>query len=108
MNLANSSAVVGRLDAINQPIIVNSAAARAAEFSALLVDDELRAPTAGGRAIRDIADAIRAHGGAVVEATSFEDGRAAFVMNPGVDVIVVDWDLGEDDGIVHSGELLKR
>jgi lysine decarboxylase/arginine decarboxylase len=86
----------------------SSADAYTPEFSALVVDDELHHDTASGRAIRDVVNAIRAHGGVVIEATSFEDGRAALTVNPGLDVIVVDWDLGDGTGSARTGELMAR
>ena len=51
----------------------------------LMVDDELAQPaTAGGRAVRTLADELRARGIEVIEALSFEDGLATAISDAAI------------------------
>ena len=69
----------------------------------LMVDDDLAQPaTAGGRAVRTLADELRARGIEVVEAFSFEDGVATAVSDAAIHSFFVDWSLGSNDNRSHA------
>ena len=60
----------------------SSADAYTPEFSALVVDDELHHDTASGRAIRDVVNAIRAHGGSVYAHNAGDGGLVVEISLP--------------------------
>ncbi len=69
----------------------------------LLVDDELAAPaTAGGRAVRGLADELRMRGVEVIEAFSVEDGLATTGADSAIHCIFVNWTLGTNDRDSHA------
>jgi arginine decarboxylase len=75
-----------------------------------MVDDELAKPTtAGGRAVRALADELRARGIEVVEAFSCQDGVANVVSDSALHCIFVNWTLGKNDRRSHAEatELLR-
>src|SRR5262249_36700590 len=77
---------------------------------ALLIDDELASPTsAGGRAVRALADELSARGVEVVAALSCEDGLANVTSDAALHVVLLNWTLGSDDGRSHeqATELLR-
>ncbi|MGB8212140.1 MAG: Orn/Lys/Arg decarboxylase N-terminal domain-containing protein [Anaerolineales bacterium] len=63
----------------------------------LMVDDELTAQTASGRAARALAQELRDRDVTVIEATSDEDGQAVVLSDPSLEGILLDWTLSEDD-----------
>jgi arginine decarboxylase len=72
----------------------------------LMVDDELRNPeTAGGRAVRALADELRARGVEVVESLSAEDGRATVMSDSALHCVFVNWTLGRNDAHHHAQAL---
>src|SRR3954464_9738881 len=76
----------------------------------LMVDDELANPTtAGGRAVRALADELRARGIDVVEAYSCEDGTATVTSDSALHCVLVNWALGNNDRRSHdqATELLR-
>ncbi len=76
----------------------------------LMVDDELgRTATAGGRSVQTLAEELRARGIEVVEALSFEDGRATIVSDAAIHCVFVNWTLGRNDRDSHAQatELLR-
>ena len=76
----------------------------------LMVDDELANPTtAGGRAVRALADELRARGIEVVEAYSCEDGTATVISDSALHCVLVNWTLGNNDRRSHdqATELLR-
>jgi arginine decarboxylase len=76
----------------------------------LIVDDKLANPhTAGGRAVRELADEFTTRAVDVVEATSIEDGEAVVLSDASVSCIFVDWTIGADDASTHAAaeELLR-
>ena len=78
-------------------------AARPLTRRVLMVDDELAQPTtAGGRAVRGLAEELRARGIEVVEAFSCEDGVANVVSDAGLHCIFVNWTLGKNDRRSHE------
>jgi arginine decarboxylase len=85
-------------------------AARPLTRRVLMVDDELAQPTtAGGRAVRGLAEELRARGIEVVEAFSCEDGVANVVSDAALHCIFVNWTLGKNDRRSHeqATELLR-
>ena len=69
----------------------------------LMVDDELANPTtAGGRAVRTLADELKARGIDVVEAYSCEDGTATVTSDSALHCVLVNWTLGNNDRRSHD------
>jgi len=69
----------------------------------LMVDDELAHPTtAGGRAIRTLADELKARGIEVVEALSAEDGLSTIISDSAIHCVFLNWTLGHNDKAVHE------
>src|SRR4051812_46508500 len=69
----------------------------------LIVDDEQAQPTtAGGHALRALADELRARGIHVVQALSCEDGTAIVTSDAALHCVLVNWTLGNNDGLSHS------
>lgn len=76
---------------------------RALPRRVLMVDDELNQPaTAGGRAVRRLAEELRARGIEVVEALSCEDGVATVVSDAAIHCVLINWTLGANDGRSHA------
>jgi arginine/lysine/ornithine decarboxylase len=67
----------------------------------LMVDDELTAQTANGRAARALAQELRDRDVTVIEATSDEDGQAVVLSDPSLEAILLDWTLSDDD-VAHD------
>ncbi|MGD0879047.1 MAG: Orn/Lys/Arg decarboxylase N-terminal domain-containing protein [Anaerolineales bacterium] len=67
----------------------------------LMVDDELTAQTARGRAARALAQELRDRDVTVIEATSDEDGQAVVLSDPSLEGILLDWTLSDDD-VAHD------
>jgi arginine decarboxylase len=67
----------------------------------LMVDDELTAQTASGRAARALAQELRDRDITVIEATSDEDGQAVVLSDPSLEGILLDWTLSDDD-VAHD------
>ena len=63
----------------------------------LMVDDELSAQTASGRAPRALIKELCDRDVAVIEATSDADGQAVVLSDPSLEGILLDWTLGDDD-----------
>ncbi|MGA2112343.1 MAG: Orn/Lys/Arg decarboxylase N-terminal domain-containing protein [Anaerolineales bacterium] len=70
---------------------------RLMSMKVLMVDDELTAQTARGRAARALAQELRDRDVAVIEATSADDGQAVVLSDPSLQGILLDWTLGDDD-----------
>jgi len=69
----------------------------------LLVDDKLAFPhTAGGRAVRELANEFTSRSVDVVEAATIEDGEAVVLSDASVSCIFVDWTIGADDASSHE------
>ena len=65
---------------------------------ALVVDDELRSPTAEGRAARALEQELQNRAVEVVEAASAEDGTSVVVSDSALHAVLVDWTLGDHNG----------
>lgn len=63
----------------------------------LVVDDELGAATAEGRAIRTLIQDLRKRGVDIVEASSAEDGKSVAISDSAIHAVMIDWNLGDDD-----------
>lgn len=74
-------------------------------FKALIVDDELGQPTAGGRALRTLVEELSEWEIEVVEARSVEDGMSVLVSDAALHCILLDWGLGEADVKNHTRAL---
>ena len=74
-------------------------------MSVLIIDDDIRLPTANGRAVRAFADELRSRDVAVVESFSEEDGHSVILSDPSVQCILLDWNLGDDDPTTHAKAL---
>src|SRR5215831_16491303 len=74
-------------------------------FKALIVDDELGQPTAGGRALRTLAEELGEWEIEVVEAKSLEDGMSVLISDAALHCILLDWDLGEENDKNHCKAL---
>ncbi len=74
---------------------------RLVSMKVLMVDDELTAQTASGRAARALAEELRGRDIAVIEATSDADGQAVVLSDPSLEAILLDWTLGDDD-VAHD------
>jgi arginine decarboxylase len=67
-------------------------------WRALVVDDELPALTAEGRATRALVQELQGRAVEVVEAASAEDGSSVVVSDSAIHAIMVDWTLGDHNG----------
>ncbi|HKV74630.1 MAG TPA: Orn/Lys/Arg decarboxylase N-terminal domain-containing protein [Gemmatimonadales bacterium] len=76
-------------------------------FRALVVDDELTAPTAEGRAARALVEELRGRSVEVVEAGSAEDGESVILSDSALHCILLDWSLEGDKGHAKARGLLK-
>src|SRR5262245_51642296 len=74
---------------------------------ALVVDDELPAPTAEGRAARNLVQELQGRGIEVVEATSAEDGMAVAVSDSAIHAVLLDWTLGDDSSHKRARGLIE-
>ena len=74
---------------------------------ALVVDDELPAPTAEGRMARALVAELQGRGIEVVEALSAEDGTSVIVSDSAIHAVLLDWTLGSDNGHTQARRLLE-
>ena len=74
----------------------------------LIVDDELAAQTASGRAIRALVEELREAEINVIEATSADDGQAVVRSDPSIQTILLDWTLSDDDTAHDKAKALLR
>jgi arginine decarboxylase len=74
---------------------------------ALVVDDELSAPTAEGRAVRALVEELKARAVEVVTANSTEDGMSVVTADSAIHVMLVDWHFADDKGHAEAKALLR-
>jgi arginine decarboxylase len=74
---------------------------RLISINILVVNDELTAQTAAGRAVRTLVQELRDENIEVVEATSADDGQSVVLSDPSLQCILLDWTLSDDD-IAHG------
>ena len=73
-------------------------------WRALVVDDELPALTAEGRATRALVQELQGRAIDVVEAASAEDGSSVVVSDSAIHAVLVDWTLGDYNGGPAKGD----
>ncbi len=74
---------------------------------ALMVDDELGAASAEGRAARALVQELQGRAIEVIEATSVEDGTSVVTADSAIHVILIDWSLGGDDDHARARTFLE-
>jgi arginine decarboxylase len=79
---------------------------RIVTMKVLIVDDELTAQTATGRAVRSLAQDLREQEIVVVEATSAEDAHSVVLSDPSLQAILLDWTLSDDDKMHDKAKAL--
>jgi arginine/lysine/ornithine decarboxylase len=70
---------------------------RLVELKVLVVNDELSASSAVGRAVRALTQALGERDIVVIEAGSAEDAKAVVVSDPSIQGILLSWSLGRND-----------
>jgi arginine decarboxylase len=73
-------------------------------WRALVVDDELPALTAEGRATRALVQELQGRAIDVVEAASAQDGSSVVVSDSAIHAVLVDWTLGDHNGGPANGD----
>ena len=76
-------------------------------FKALIVDDELAAQTAEGRATRALVQELQGRSIEIVEAESAEDGMSVVISDSAIHAILLDWTLGRDTDHARATRLLE-
>jgi len=74
---------------------------RLISMKVLIIDDEITAQTANGRAVRALISELREVDINVIESTSADDGQSVVLSDPSVQGILLDWTLSDDD-IAHD------
>ncbi len=75
---------------------------RIISMKALVVDDELGSPTAGGRAARSLVEELRNRDVEVVESTSADDSKFIILSDTSIQCLLLDWNIGNDDTATHA------
>src|SRR3954471_5532713 len=70
---------------------------------ALMVDDELTAVTAEGRAARALEHELKSRAVEVIGAASAEDGTSVVVSDSAIHAILIDWTLADQNGQTNTG-----
>jgi arginine decarboxylase len=70
----------------------------------LIIDDELRSPTAKGRSAQALIKELLDRDIEVIESTSAKDGESAFLTNLSIQCVILDWDLNHENITNHSNE----
>src|SRR5215471_8687109 len=76
-------------------------------FKALIVDDELAAQTAEGRATRALVQELQGRSIEIVEAESADDGMSVVVSGSAIHAVLLDWTLGRDTDHARARRLLE-
>src|SRR6185369_12265092 len=74
---------------------------------ALVVDDELTAQTAEGRASRALVQELQERNIDVVEAASADDGMSVIMSDSAIHAMLIDWTLGADTDHERARGLLE-
>jgi len=74
---------------------------------ALIVDDELPEPTAGGRATRAVVQELQGRGIEVVETASADDAMSVVASDSAIQAVLLDWTLGHDQNHGRARRLLE-
>jgi arginine decarboxylase len=80
---------------------MNKHGERLVAIKVLMVDHELNAPTATGRAARALVEELKSSDVVIVESISAEDGESIVLSDPSIQCILLDWDLGDDEHLTH-------
>ena len=72
------------------------------QLRALMVDDELPAPTAEGHAARTLVQELSGRAIEVVESPSAEDGMSVVASDSAIHALLLDWSLGSNGERVHD------
>jgi arginine decarboxylase len=76
------------------------------KLEVLIIDEELAVPkSVGGRAVRALADELKARDIEVVEAVSYHDGRAVITSDASIDAILIDWTRERKDSQTRADAL---
>ncbi|HET7810736.1 MAG TPA: Orn/Lys/Arg decarboxylase N-terminal domain-containing protein [Steroidobacteraceae bacterium] len=75
---------------------------------ALIVDDELGAATAEGRAARALVTEMQGRNIEVVEALSAEDGHSVITSDSAIHALLIDWSLGDDRNHARARGLIEH
>ena len=74
---------------------------------ALMVDDELGAVGADGRAARSLVQDLQTRGFEVIEAVSAEDGISVATSDSAIHAVLLDWNLGGDKDHARARQFLE-
>jgi len=74
---------------------------------ALIVDDELGAATAEGRAARALVTEMQGRNIEVVESISAEDGQSVITSDSAIHALLLDWSLGDDKNHARARALIE-
>ena len=76
------------------------------KLEVLIIDEELAVPkSVGGRAVRALADELKARDIEVVEAVSYHDGRSVITSDASIDAILIDWTRERKDSQTRADAL---
>lgn len=67
-------------------------------FPVLVVDDDLKADTAAGRAARAVIGELKDLGLTVIEAATYDDGEMVLHSNPGIGCLMLEWSCDGSEG----------
>ena len=74
-------------------------------FPVLVIDDDLKADTAAGRASRAVVGELKDCGLTVIEAATYDDGEMVLDSNPGIGCLVLEWGCGDGDAACENRAL---
>jgi len=79
-------------------------------FPVLVIDDDLKADTAAGRAARAVVAELKEHGLSVIEAATYADGEMVLDSNPGIGCLMLEWGCNgsENDGEAKSERMITE
>jgi len=79
------------------------------DFPVLIIDDELKKSTGGGRALRAIIEHLNEMDFRVIESTDATDGLETFGAHTEISCVMVDWEIGEGSGSsIGSKEIIEK
>jgi lysine decarboxylase/arginine decarboxylase len=78
-------------------------------FPVLVIDDDLKADTAAGRAARAVVAELKEHGLSVIEAATYADGEMVLDSNPGIGCLMLEWGCNgsENDGEDRALDIME-
>ncbi len=78
------------------------------DFPILIIDDEMDAETAPGRALRDVADRLEEMEFAVIDCLTLEDGWLTYLSRTDVGCVLIDMDLGGGKDAMTPTDLVLK